>query len=201
MQKLWRRRLGWVVVSVLAGCLYAACAWLWAAPYRVKPAAFVPRAAAVAIAPVAPKTIVSGPASSEIRRAEPPPILVKRVRTPSLENTRNLLLIGLDRRPDGSGPALADSLVVLVLDDATGHIGLVSIPRDLLVDIPGGASDRINTVYQVARRTARDPLTLMSRVVEDTLKLPIEHAIALDLGVFERAVDAVGGVDVDVPCL
>jgi anionic cell wall polymer biosynthesis LytR-Cps2A-Psr (LCP) family protein len=40
----------------------------------------------------------------------------------------------------------------------------------------------------------------MSRVVEDTLKLPIEHAIALDLGVFERAVDAVGGVDVDVPC-
>jgi anionic cell wall polymer biosynthesis LytR-Cps2A-Psr (LCP) family protein len=32
------------------------------------------------------------------------------------------------------------------------------------------------------------------------LKLPIEHAIALDLGIFERAVDAVGGVDVDVPC-
>jgi anionic cell wall polymer biosynthesis LytR-Cps2A-Psr (LCP) family protein len=32
------------------------------------------------------------------------------------------------------------------------------------------------------------------------LKLPIEHALALDLGVFERAVDAVGGVDVDVSC-
>jgi LCP family protein required for cell wall assembly len=121
-------------------------------------------------------------------------------RTPQLQNTRNFLIIGLDRRPDGSGPALADSLVVVVLDEASEHIGLISVPRDLLVDFPDGSSDRINTVYQVARRSKRDPLALMSRVVSDTLKLPIEHALALDLGLFERAVDAVGGVDVDVPC-
>jgi len=108
--------------------------------------------------------------------------------------------MGLDRRPDGSGPALADSLVVVVLDEASEHVGLVSIPRDLYVDIPDTGRERINTVYQIAKRTHRDPLALMSRVVEDTLKLPIQHVVALDLGVFERAVDAVGGVDVQVPC-
>jgi LCP family protein required for cell wall assembly len=127
-------------------------------------------------------------------------VVARPARTPQLHNTRNFLMIGLDRRADGSGAALADSLIVVVLDDNSRHIGLVSIPRDLLVDIPDGPSDRINTVYQVARRSKRDPLELMSRVVEDTLKLPIAHALALDLGVFERAVDAVGGVDVDVPC-
>lgn len=110
------------------------------------------------------------------------------------------MIIGLDRRPDGTGPALADTLVVVVLDEKSEHVGVVSVPRDLYVPIPESATDRINTVYQVAKRTKRDPLELMSRVVSDTLQLPIEHAIALDLGVFERAVDAIGGVDVDVPC-
>ena len=197
----WRKRLGWCLVLGLAGSLYAACAWLWAAPYRAKPSlAASTRTAPRGVDSVTLRPAPSTPVASAARPPISAPIVVKSVRTPSLRNTRNFLVIGLDRRADGSGPALADSLVLLVLDEATGHVGLVSIPRDLLVDIPGGTSDRINTVYQVARRTGRDPLDLMSRVVEDTLKLPIEHAIALDLGVFERAVDAVGGVDVEVAC-
>jgi polyisoprenyl-teichoic acid--peptidoglycan teichoic acid transferase len=40
----------------------------------------------------------------------------------------------------------------------------------------------------------------LGRVVENTLGLPIAHALAIDIGVFERAVDALGGVTVDVPC-
>jgi LCP family protein required for cell wall assembly len=121
-------------------------------------------------------------------------------RTPALENTRNFLLIGLDRRPDGAGAALADTLIVAVLDQKSGHVGLVGIPRDLYVEFPGQPADRINTAYTVARRTGLDPLELLQRVVADTLKLPIEHALAIDLGVFERAVDALSGVTVDVPC-
>jgi len=77
---------------------------------------------------------------------------------------------------------------------------LISIPRDLWVDIPGHGQDRINTVMNVARRSGEDPLGLLGRVVENTLGLPIAHAMAIDLGVFERAVDALGGVTVDVPC-
>jgi LCP family protein required for cell wall assembly len=115
-------------------------------------------------------------------------------------NTRNFLLVGLDRRADGAGPTLADTLVVVVLDERAGHVGLVSIPRDLYVDIPDAAPDRINTVYNVARRAKKAPLPFLARVVTDTLALPIEHALAIDLGVFERGIDALGGVDVEVPC-
>ncbi len=176
---------------------YAACAWLWAAPYRAaRPtleAMPAPRVEAVAPrAEPAPSSTHQAPSRA--------PIAVEKQRTPPLRNTRNFLIIGLDRRPDGTGPSLADSLVVVVLDERSAHVGLISIPRDLYVDIPDSGTDRINTVYQVAKRTKREPLALMSRVVADTLKLPIEHALALDLGVFERAVDAVGGVEVSVPC-
>jgi LCP family protein required for cell wall assembly len=204
MPRSFRKTILWTVALTLMGSSYAACAWLWAAPYR--PAGFEQRAeAASAAAPrvahaPAPEMPAVAPAPSANIASPVAPVAVTKARTPSLTNTRNFLVIGLDRRPDGTGPALADTLVVVVLDEQSQHIGLISVPRDLYVDIPGSPTDRINTVYQVAKRTKRDPLELLGRVVEDTLKLPLEHALALDLGVFERAVDAVGGVDVDVPC-
>lgn len=188
----------------LAGISYAACAWLWAAPYRAQPSAapLAPRALREpqTAAPTSRPRAVPTASSAAAEEAAPAPLVVKPARTPPLTNTRNFLVVGLDRRPDGTGPALADTLVVVVLDEQSRHVGLISIPRDLYVDIPDSATDRINTVYQVGKRTKRNALELLSRVVADTLKLPIEHALALDLGVFERAVDAVGGVDVDVPC-
>jgi LCP family protein required for cell wall assembly len=191
-------------VLTLATMSYGACAWLWAAPYRGAPTTPQPTATAArplqAAAPISEPAAAPSAGVSALENTVPAPIAVKQTRTPPLGNTRNFLVIGLDRRPDGTGPALADTLVVVVLDEQSRHIGLISLPRDLYVDIPDSNTDRINTVYQVGKRTKRDPLQLLSRVVEDTLKLPIEHAIALDLGVFERAVDAVGGVDVDVPC-
>jgi polyisoprenyl-teichoic acid--peptidoglycan teichoic acid transferase len=204
MQRNWRRHLAWTAVLTLAGISYGACAWLWAAPYRPAPTASqsavaTPRALHAA-APLTPPRAAPSASADVPENTAPTPIVVKQTRTPPLTNTRNFLVVGLDRRPDGTGPALADTLVVVVLDEQSRHIGLISIPRDLYVDIPDSPTDRINTVYQVGKRSKRDPLELLSRVVEDTLKLPIEHALALDLGVFERAVDAVDGVDVDVPC-
>jgi LCP family protein required for cell wall assembly len=120
--------------------------------------------------------------------------------TPPFEYTDNFLLVGLDRRPDGTGPALSDTIIVAVFDEPSKALGLISIPRDLWVEIPGHGEDRINTVMSVARRAGEDPLELLGRVVENTVGLPIAHAMAIDLGVFERAVDALGGVSVDVPC-
>ncbi len=202
----------WFFLLGLGLASYTACAWLWTAPYRSTPSASPPQASppqahgrtepppakaqsAARPGPQAAATFVANP-----RPARAPDDTPRRDKTPALEHTRNFLLAGLDRRPDGSGPALTDTLVVVALDEQSDRVGLISVPRDLYVDIPESGTDRINTVYQVARRSGRDGLELLSRVVADTLELPIEHALALDLGVFERAVDAVGGVDVDVPC-
>jgi polyisoprenyl-teichoic acid--peptidoglycan teichoic acid transferase len=112
----------------------------------------------------------------------------------------NTLLVGLDRRPDQKGTGLADTIVIAMLDAANGRAALVSVPRDLWVAIPDHGEDRINVVPNVAQRSKRDPIALLSRVIEDTLGLPVNHGIVIDLGVFERSVDAVGGVEVAVPC-
>src|SRR5262249_26257729 len=134
--------------------------------------------------------------SSSTRNAEQPTASD----TPPLDYTDNYLLVGLDRRPFGGGAGLSDTIVVAVFDEPSNALGLVSIPRDLWVDIPGHEPDRINTVMNVARRSGEDPLALLGRVVENTLELPVSHALAIDIGVLERAVDALGGVTVDVPC-
>jgi LCP family protein required for cell wall assembly len=88
----------------------------------------------------------------------------------------------------------------LVLDPRSGHVGLVSVPRDAYVELGAAGKGRINTALQAAKRLGEPPLEFGKRVVGDTLALPIRHALALDLGVFERAVDALGGVTVHVPC-
>jgi LCP family protein required for cell wall assembly len=110
------------------------------------------------------------------------------------------LIVGLDRRPDARGAGLADTLLVAVFDEASGHAGVISVPRDLWVTIPDHGDDRINVIPTVAKRLKHDPLELFSRVIRDTLGLPVDHVVVVDLGVFERTVDLVGGVEVDVPC-
>jgi LCP family protein required for cell wall assembly len=178
--------------------------WLWAAPYRAQSldARRVESPRRVSASTLAAPKTAESPAAAPPVAPSASASLVKAVvsRASPFANTRNFLLIGLDRRADGGGPALADTLVIVVLNEKAGQIGLVSVPRDTYVEIPDVGFDRINTVYNVARRAKTEPLALLSRVVSDTVGLPIEHALAIDLGLFERAIDALGGVDVQVPC-
>lgn len=194
------RRLA-VIATLVALSAWGAWRFLSARPYR-RPL-LVPAVAntSAKLAVVAAPTIPSAPAStSAAPDAGLPPITALRTSTPPFEYTDNYLLVGLDRRPFGGGAGLSDTILVAVFDEGSSSLGLVSIPRDLWVEIPGHAEDRINTVMNVARRSGEDPLALLGRVVENTLGLPIAHSVAIDLGVFEHAVDALGGITVDVPC-
>jgi LCP family protein required for cell wall assembly len=194
----WR----WFGVALL---LFALCAshWLGARPYRhppPAPAQPAPSAQLAAAAPPAPVLAAELASAAPSASAFSPPPPVAPANTPPFEYTDNYLLVGLDRRPFGGGAGLSDTILVAVFDEASGALGLISIPRDLWVQIPGHGADRINTVMNLARRSGDDPLELLGRVVENTLGLPIAHAVAIDIGVLERAVDALGGVTVDVPC-
>ena len=120
--------------------------------------------------------------------------------TPVLARNTNLLLVGLDRRPGATRGGRPDTIIVASFAEEAGELGLVSIPRDLYVEIPGYGSDRINATAAAALKLGQDPGELLERVVETTLAIPIAHTVVIDLGGFERAIDAIGGVDVDVPC-
>ncbi len=195
-------RSRWLLLGVFLVMLGALVRFFSARPYHrplTPPLAktSVIAAPAAPLASIAPVLIAPPSVPSASAAPVPAPTLTS---TPPFEYTDNFLLVGLDRRPFGGGAGLSDSILVAVFDEPSGALGLISIPRDLWVEIPGHGEDRINTVLNVARRSNEDPLALLGRVVENTLGLPIAHAVAIDLGVFERSVDALGGITVNVSC-
>jgi polyisoprenyl-teichoic acid--peptidoglycan teichoic acid transferase len=128
--------------------------------------------------------------------------VIENATTPPLTETTNLLLVGLDTRADSYSGGRADALVVLVLDNRSQHVGLVSIPRDLLVAIPGAEVNRINAVYAVGSREggAARGVALLKQVVHDTLGLPITNVAIVDHSGFESLIDGLEGVAVAVSC-
>lgn len=121
--------------------------------------------------------------------------------TPPLSNTSNILLAGMDTRP-WRHRGRTDTLVVVVMDPASDHVGLVSIPRDLLVAVPGHPPNRINTVYATGLREGGQArgVALLRQVVRHAVGLPIGHVVFVDHAGFEALVDALGGVTVTVAC-
>src|SRR5437870_11564999 len=106
MLRNWRRRLAWTAVLTLAMASYAACAWLWAAPYGGAKTTTLPALSGArpshAAAPVIEPRALPAASAAAPENVVPAPISVKQTRTPPLTNTRNFLVIGLDRRPDGT---------------------------------------------------------------------------------------------------
>lgn len=114
----------------------------------------------------------------------------------------NILVLGIDRRPDG-GDQNADVVILARVDLATKRVAAVSIPRDLLVEIPGYGQDKINSAYNYGvQANPDDPaagVALVRDTVEDAFGVPIDDYVMVDFDGFEAVVDAVGGIDITVP--
>jgi LCP family protein required for cell wall assembly len=120
--------------------------------------------------------------------------LAKRDRSLLSEPT-TVLVIGTDggRRPGRAGANRSDSLLLLHLDPGTHRISYLSIPRDLRVEIPGYGSSKINAANQIGGPA----LTLAT--VKALTGLPIDHVVVVDFDGFEELIDAIGGIEVNVP--
>jgi LCP family protein required for cell wall assembly len=112
----------------------------------------------------------------------------------------NILLLGTDKRPAELGPSRTDTMIVLTLDPTTKTAGMLSIPRDLWVSIPGYAEGRINTAHFVGERDkypGGGP-ALAKKTVQYTLGVPIHYYIRINFDGFEKLIDVIGGVTIDV---
>lgn len=104
----------------------------------------------------------------------------------------NLLLIGADKRPYES-TARADTMILARIDTKKKTVAMISIPRDSKVTIPGRGTAKINEAYALG-----GPQGAIDAVSELT-DVPIHHYMQVDFQGFKKAVDAIGGVWVDVP--
>jgi LCP family protein required for cell wall assembly len=114
-----------------------------------------------------------------------------------MNNAANTLLIGTDHSENGqagrSTDEHSDSLMVLHTDPKSHRLVFLSLPRDLRATIPGYGSAKINAAMQLGGPK------LAIRTVEDFTGLPINHVVIVDFGSFVQLIDAVGGIDVNVP--
>lgn len=109
----------------------------------------------------------------------------------------NLLLLGADKRPDET-VYRTDTIIVLTLDPATKSAGMLSIPRDLWVPIPGYGESRINQAFvlgEVKKYPGGGPALAM-RTVQEFLGMPIHGYVLVDFEGFRKLIDQIGGIDV-----
>lgn len=113
----------------------------------------------------------------------------------------NILVLGVDRRPDG-GDQNSDVIIVARVDLIAETVSAVSLPRDLLVEVPGVYSGKINGAYNAGVEAAPDDPTAGVVMIRDTIEtlyqIPIHGYVLVDFDGFQEVVDAVGGIDITV---
>ena len=113
----------------------------------------------------------------------------------------NLMLLGIDRRGGTGWAHRTDTIMIATLDPDTRSAGILSIPRDLQLPIPGYGDDRINTanVYGSRRDNPDGGPALLEATIEASFHIPIDGYLMVDFQAFERIVDTLGGIDIEVP--
>ena len=112
-----------------------------------------------------------------------------------LSNTSNILVLGTDHAntAERQGISHSDSIMIVHTDPSRHRIVYLSIPRDLRINVPGHGYDRVNVAFQIGGAA------LAIKTVADYTGLPINHVIVVDFGQFQELIDALGGVDINVP--
>lgn len=113
----------------------------------------------------------------------------------------NILLLGLDRRPDDTTfVSRADTLILMTVYAEKNYVGMLSIPRDLWVTLPDGSTNRINTAHFFAEADAPGTGPAASQqTVQSNFGVDVPHYLRIDFAGFVKIVDAVGGIDLDAP--
>ncbi|HEX6709493.1 MAG TPA: LCP family protein [Rubrobacter sp.] len=106
----------------------------------------------------------------------------------------NVLVLGVDRRPSAAegSSTRSDTIMLVQVTPGTGRVELLSVPRDLYVEVEPGHRDRINTAYTYGG------IDQARAVMEGLTGVQIDSYVIVDFEGFEETIDAIGGVKVDV---
>jgi polyisoprenyl-teichoic acid--peptidoglycan teichoic acid transferase len=107
----------------------------------------------------------------------------------------DILLLGTDHATIAGRESAnrTDSITLLRVDTGKHRIAYLSIPRDLVAEIPGYGESKINAAMQLGGPR------LAIATVRNLTGLPINHVVVVDFGHFEELIDKLGGIDIDVP--
>lgn len=108
----------------------------------------------------------------------------------------NIALMGIGGEGH-DGPYLADTIMIVSLQPSTKKIAMISIPRDLLVEIPNFGWWKINNICYFDQKENRYG-ALASQVLSNITGLPIHYYVRINFDGFEKIIDELGGVKINV---
>ncbi len=112
----------------------------------------------------------------------------------------NILLLGIDKRPD-EVYARTDTMILVTVDPNSKTAGMLSIPRDLWVSVPGYYETRINKAFFLGEQDkypGGGPALAM-KTIQYNLGVPVHFYAEVDFQGFEKIVDTLGGIDIYIP--
>ncbi len=110
----------------------------------------------------------------------------------------NVLLLGMGG-PGHDGPYLTDTIMIASIKPSTKQVALVSIPRDLAINIPGYGVNKINHINHYGEQKEHDMGgAYATEVISKAFNVEIPYYVRIDFKAFEEIIDEVGGVKVDV---
>ncbi len=112
-----------------------------------------------------------------------------------------ILVLGIDERCEESGPTRTDTMMIISMDPVNMSGSMLSIPRDLWVEIPGFGVDKINQAHflgEIYEYPEGGP-GLAVDTVEAALGVKINYYLTVNFKAFVQVVDKIGGIEVTVP--
>lgn len=114
----------------------------------------------------------------------------------------DIVIMGIDARPGESYLTRTDSVMLMNIDPSNFQVSLLSIPRDVFIEVPGYGEQRINTINVLGEQEAEGyGPDLMKASLLESFGIEVEQYVRMDFNAFVALIDAVGGVNIDVPKL
>ncbi len=117
---------------------------------------------------------------------------------PKDENRLNFLLLGIRGEDDpDAGGWLTDAIMIVGMEKNTGKIALISVPRDLYLQMPGEvAYEKINTVYAIGNKKYDSGLDYAKKTLAYVTGLYINHAVEVNFDAFRDVIEILGGINI-----
>ncbi|MBA2278958.1 LCP family protein [Candidatus Saccharibacteria bacterium] len=129
----------------------------------------------------------------------------------------NILLLGKGGEEQNDGPDLTDTIIIASIDPIAKEAVLLSVPRDLWIESPSGYDSKVNEVYanakyavldnyplkqrtssQVVEQAEKAGMDVLKKTLSESLGIPLHYYSMIDFAGFRKAIDTVGGVDINV---
>ena len=111
----------------------------------------------------------------------------------------NILLLGTDDSPERGSVGRTDTIILTTVVPLKPYVGMLSIPRDLWVNVPGVGEQRINAAYFFAESSeAGSGPRAALQTIRDNFGVPVRYYAVIHMSGLISVVDALGGVDIQL---